>query len=179
MVERGNFGRKSSSLKLNGSPLGNLTFQWFKRLPRAHSVGAIIVKIMNQLLDVRQLLVEVLEVGPCLLVFLIFLIFLILFHNTSFDNLKAEKLRTNETSKCSPRSSSPWIPHCPWKLAWACSQDEQISCWPRPERCVTCDSERRTCWSRLYISVSGPKWLCWYKPCKTKYYYFFSLFVVS
>ena len=107
MVERGNFGRKSSSLKLNGSPLGKLTFQWFKRLPRAHSVGVIIVKIMNQLLDVRQLLVEVLEVGPCLLVFLIFLILLILFHNTSFDNLKAEKLRTKSTSKCSPRSSSP------------------------------------------------------------------------
>ena len=97
MVERGNFGRKSSSLKLNGSPLGNLTFQWFERLPRAHSVGVgvIIVKIMNQLLDVRQLLVEVLEVGPCLLVFLIFLILLILFHNTSFDNLKAEKLGTH------------------------------------------------------------------------------------
>ena len=97
MVERGNFGRKSSSLKLNGSPLGKLTFQWFERLPRAHSVGVIIVKIMNQLLDVRQLLVEVLEVGPCLLVFLIFLIFLILFHNTSFDNLKAEKLRPHCT----------------------------------------------------------------------------------
>ena len=92
MVERGNFGRKSSSLKLNGSPLGNLTFQWFKRLPRAHSVGVIIVKIMNQLLDVRQLLMEVLEVGPCLLVFLIFLILLILLHNTSFDNLKVDEL---------------------------------------------------------------------------------------
>ena len=92
MVERGNFGRKSSSLKLNGSPLGKLTFQWFERLPRAHSVGVIIVKIMNQLLDVRQLLVEVLEVGPCLLVFLIFLILLILFHNTSFNNLKAVEL---------------------------------------------------------------------------------------
>ena len=92
MVERGNFGRKSSSLKLNGSPLGKLTFQWFERLPRAHSVGVIIVKIMNQLLDVRQLLVEVLEVGPCLLVFLIFLILLILLHNTSFDNLKVDEL---------------------------------------------------------------------------------------
>jgi len=43
---------------------------------------------VNQLLDVRKPLVEVLKVGPRLLVFLILLIFLILLHNTSFDNLK-------------------------------------------------------------------------------------------
>ena len=116
--------------------------------PRAHSV-----KIMNQLLDVRQLLVEVLEVGPCLLVFLIFLILLILFHSTSFDNLKAVELN-KDPFKPNLWSSSPWIPHC-WWLASAGPLDVLISCWPRPERCETCDSERRTCWSRLCISVSA------------------------
>ena len=132
-------------------------------LPGRHPGRVVVV---DQLLDVSQLLVEVLEVGPGVLVLTVTLVPLILHVNSCLYILKHQRVKFCDiTQPPCYDIYSPWILRCLSDVVWACSRSGQTACWPGPACCAACGTWRSPGWTRPCIWSSAPcsRWSC--KPC--------------